>query len=304
MNTETVYLVDEIHVKGKRGVVFAAGGSADIILAKGIGTLLIELGAVSVDLVQPLNCQSLEEKGLLSNGAIYVLEEETGLAPYLVLRHFEIVPIDNHPENRRGKGLNISSSLLWDQGTRYVCSGRGEGISRIASRKNGERPYYDFAVGVDGGGDVLTHDDDEFDRVVLRGFSKGWEESNPLYLVVMGLGADGGSSPSEFENVGLRGWKHLGNTSISSSFVDLLQIELEQLGLWHFHPSEWTPEDSYWGYGLKVPQIISLAVRETFPFGQVKNEPNLVLFPRRGELKTMNRRLLEEARTFVRGSQA
>ncbi len=294
-------VLEQIGLLRRRGIVFAAGGSADIILAKTIASGLVREGCTRVDLAQPLNCEALSDKGLLSEaGEHHVLTAEAGLDPELVLRHHASIPCERHPKKLRGKGLSISSSLEWDHGSRYVCAAHGGGPFSLAGRRDDEEPYYEFAIGVDGGGDVLTHGDDEFDRVVLTGFRSGWPSTRPLLLVAMGLGADGGSEPQEFQDVSLAGWRPLGTTSVDGGFAQSLQHELERLGLWHPAPSDWTSEDPFWGYGFKVPQIIALAVRNEFPFAAPGGGPDLVLFPRRRELKVMNQRLLREARMFAR----
>jgi len=118
-------------------------------------------------------------------------------------------------------------------------------------------------------------------------------------LIAMGLGADGGSAPAEFDDVALEGWRSVGTTEVESAFADALHRELEQLGLWNESPASWSSDDPYWGYGFKVPQIIALAVRNEFPFDAPGGDPDLVLFPRRRELKPMNKRLLREARLFL-----
>lgn len=293
-------LLEQIGHRSRRGLVFAAGGSADIILAKTIAAGLVGEGCPRVDLAQPLNCRSLSQKDLLGDaGKRHALEPEPDLDPEAVLRHHASIPSDHHAEHRRGKGLSISSSLEWDHGSRYVCAAHGRGPSSLAGRRDGEVPYYDFAVGVDGGGDVLTHGDDEFDRVVLDGFRSGWSSARPLMLIAMGLGADGGSAPAEFDDVVLEGWRSVGDTEVEIAFADALHRELDRLGLWNESPTSWSSDDPYWGYGFKVPQIIALAVRSEFPFDAPGGEPDLVLFPRRRELKLMNKRLLREARLFL-----
>ena len=293
-------ILDQIKPSRGRGIVFAAGGSADIIIAKTVAAGLVDQGCCHVDLAQPLNCRVLSEKGLLSDaGEFYALEHEDDLDPESVLRHHASIPSDRHPDHRRGKGLSISSSLEWDHGSRYVCAAHGRGPSSLAGRRDRDEQYYDFAVGVDGGGDVLTRDDDEFDRVVVTGFRSGWSPAHPLLLITMGLGADGGSEPAEFSDVALAGWTPVANTSVDDAFGVTLHRELERLGLWHGDPSRWTSDDPCWGYGFKVPQIIALAVRNEFPFRAPGDQPDLVLFPRRGELKLMDKRLLCEARLFL-----
>ena len=228
------------------------------------------------------------------------LGPEAGLEPESVLRHSASVPCEAHPDNRRGKGISISSSLEWSGGARYVFAAHGEGGTLLAARAEGRAPFYDFAVGVDGGGDVLTHDDEEFDRVVTNAFCRGWQSGRPLVLVAMGLGADGGSSPDEFQDISLEGWTQLPVATVDEGFAQSLQDQLERLGLWNPDPYGWDKEDPYWGYGLKVPQIIALAVRGEFPFKSAEDNSNLVMFPRRKELKLMDCRLLREARLFLR----
>jgi hypothetical protein len=293
-------ILEQIEPHYGRGIVFAAGGSADIILAKTIAAGLVERGCSRVDLAQPLNCRLLSDKGLLADaGKYYALEPEDDLEADSVLRHRASIPSDRHADQSRGKGLSISSSLEWQHGAQYVFAAQGQGPARLAGRLDGGAPYYDFAVGVDGGGDVLTHGDNEFDRLVVAAFRSGWPSGRPLLLIAMGLGADGGSAPIEFSDVSLVGWQPVATTSVEVAFGHALELELEKLGLWHGSPESWTREDPYWGYGLKVPQVIALAVRGQFPFGGALDHPEIVLFPRREELKVMDKRLLCEARLFL-----
>lgn len=294
------HVLEQIKHRSRRGLVFAAGGSADIILAKTIAAGLVSEGCPQVDLAQPLNCKNLSQKNLLGDaGKRYALEPEGDLDPEAILRHHASIPADRRADHQRGKGLSISSSLEWAHGSRYVCAAHGIGPSSLAGRRDGEVPYYDFAVGVDGGGDVLTHGDEEFDCVVLAGFRSAWSQARPLILISLGLGADGGSAPADFENTELDGWRLVGTTVVQGTFADTLHRELDRLGLWNESPASWRSDDPYWGYGLKVPQIIALAVRGEFPFDAPGEQSNLVRFPRRGELKTMDRGLLREARVFL-----
>ena len=292
-------LLEQIGAHRGRGLVFAAGGSADIILAKTIAACLVGRGCLRVDLAQPLDCRNMSEMGLLASaGKLYALEAEDSLEPESVLRHHTSVPASLHPSSSRGKGLNISSSIEWEHGNRYVCAAHGDGLSSLARRCEGDAPYYEFAIGVDGGGDVLTHGDDEFDRIVLAGFRSSWLPSRPLLLVSMGLGADGGSAPAEFDDVALPGWKPVASMEVDRAFADSLQMELKRLSLWHHSPASWTSDDPEWSYGFKVGQIIAHAVRGECPFRVPGADADAVMFPRRRELKLMKRSLLREARIF------
>ncbi len=293
-------VAEQISGTRNTGLVFAAGGSADIILARTLAEGLVRSGGVRIDLVQPLNCKSLAEKGLLDDeGQFYKLAPVPGLDPEEVLQHTGTLPSIRHPDHRRGKGLSISSSLTWPHGSRFVCAAHGDGLGHLAGRLEDDGLKYEFAVGVDGGGDVLTHGEDEFDRIVVAALRSGWCGERPLGLVAMGLGADGGSAPDAFENVVLPGWKAAATSVVGPDFCSALQSELESLGLWHSSPETWHKDDPYWGYGFKVPQIIAMAVRREFPFQVAGGHPNLVLFPRRGELKIMDQRLLREARLYI-----
>lgn len=282
-----------------RGLVFAAGGSADIILAKVIAAELARNGCTRVDLAQPLNCRKLTEKvSLAEPGKGYALEVEDGLDPEAVLRHHACVPVAQHTAAQRGKGLNISSSLEWTSGSRYVCAAFGDGLASLARRRSGDRCHYDFAIAVDGGGDVLTHGEDEFDRVVIAGFKSGCPSTCPLLLVSLGLGADGGSAPEDFERCTLQGWRSVAETEVDQALANSMHRELDRLGLWHPSPAKWSHDDPDWSYGFKVLQIVVLAVRNEFPFPMAGDPADLTRFPRRGALKLMNKRLLREARIF------
>ncbi|MCB9545270.1 MAG: hypothetical protein H6706_05175 [Myxococcales bacterium] len=296
----TRHVLEQIGHDNRRGLVFAAGGSADLILAKAIAERLISDGCSHVDLAQPLNCRGLSQKDLLGEaGRRHALGPEPDLDPEAVLRHHASVPAELHPDHRRGKGLSISASLEWEHGFRYVCAAHGRGLAALAGRRAGRTPYYDFAIGIDGGGDVLTHGEDEFDRVVVDGFRAGWSSRRPLLLIAMGLGADGGSAPAQFDEVALAGWRSVGTAEVETAFAEAVQRDLERLRLWNESPASWSRDDPCWGYGFKVPQIIALAVRREFPFDAPGGDPDRVLFPRRRELKLMSQRLLREARLFL-----
>lgn len=86
-------LLDLLDIKGHRALVFSAGGSADIILAKNIAERLVKRGWSHVDLAQPLNCSVLSEKGLFSEaGEFYRLEPKEDLVMFP--RHRELKLMD------------------------------------------------------------------------------------------------------------------------------------------------------------------------------------------------------------------
>lgn len=294
------HIIDLIGTGYTRGLVFSAGGSGDLILAKVIATRLIRSGFSRVDLAQPLHCRALSELELHSEeGVFYALEPEAGLDPDCVLRHNDTLPLSRIPERDRGTGLSISALLEWNHGARYVCATYGGGPHALASRLDRDAPYYEFGVGVDGGGDSLTHGDDEADRAVLAGYNSGWPSSSPLLFIAMGLGGDGGSHPADFEHASLPGWVFCGSQVLDHDFASSVREELSQLSLWNNMPSAWTNDHPIWGYGFKVGQILSMAIENDFPFDVHNSPSDLVRFPRRRELKLMKKHLLREARFFL-----
>lgn len=283
-----------------RALVVAAGGSADILLAKGLAELLVEAGCRQVDLAQPLKCQVLAQyKRITGSLDDWGLDSVPGLEPNAVLRHARPRRATKSDAGERGKGLSISTSVSWGYGDRFIVAALGAGPHILAARCDADAPYYDLALAIDGGGDVLTHDEAEFDRIVVDGLQSGWHGNGPLMLAVMGLGADGGSSPEQFESAGLAGWSLIMQSQIDLDFADLLERELMAQGLWLVDPAGWTARDQDWGYGLKVPQIMAMARRGQFPFGDAPGSEGHVLFPRRRSLHRMDKELLVEARLYL-----
>ncbi len=121
-------ILEPIEPRRRRGIVCAAGGSADIILAQTIAAGLIRQGCSRVDLAQPLNCGGLSGKGLLSDaGTFQAPESEDDLDAGSVLRHHASIPAGR----RRGRGLSLSSSLAWTT-ARGTCALRmAEGLPRL-----------------------------------------------------------------------------------------------------------------------------------------------------------------------------
>jgi hypothetical protein len=293
-------ILEKFPLRGGHGIVFATGGAADIVLARCLASRAMALGAVKVDIVEPLGKASLADKGLIGAGLVeHALEALKETDPDLVLHHVGSRPNPDAPMRPRGKGLRISTALSWEHGERLLCAGTGDGPRVVADRPwMPDRPY-DFALGVDGGGDVLTHDEREFDRVVLAAFSSAWQgDPDALGLVVMGLGADGGSAPEDFEGACPPGWRLLGTAEIDEDLANGMERGLTEANLWLDEPLSWSADDPSWDYGFKVPQIIAMAVRRQAPFPC--SSPGLVAYPRRKKLTVMSQELLRQARVFVR----
>lgn len=56
-------LLSRFPLRNSHGVVFAAGGASDIVLARCLAQRVMALGALRVDLAQPLGGSSLSRKG-------------------------------------------------------------------------------------------------------------------------------------------------------------------------------------------------------------------------------------------------
>ncbi len=282
------------------GVVFAAGGASDIVLARCLAARCVALGASRVDIVQPLGTDSLERKGISGiRLGEFALQPFPGVAADLVLRHHASLPNSEVSMRDRGKGIRISTALHWDHGDRLVCAGKGLGLQVVAARPWRPDHPYDFALGVDGGGDVLTHDETEFDRVVVGAFASAWSGApGALGLIAMGLGADGGSTPEEFVGACPPGWTEVGIAELDGEFADGMEQGLREARCWLDDPTTWSVHDPAWDYGLNVPQIVAMAIRGHHPFPCPG--PGLATFPRRKKLTVMSPELLRQARMFVR----
>lgn len=288
----------ELGVADAEGVVVAAGGASDIVLARCLAERAIGYGARRVDIAQPLGCRTFSSKGIMGEALnAHGLEEIPGVDPDSVLRHNRTVPNGDAPMKLRGKGIRVSAALDWESGERLVVAGIGDGMRVLAGRPWAPDRPYDFALAVDGGGDVLTHDHTEFDRVVVDALAATWSEPRRLGLVAMGLGADGGSSPTEFVDACPPGWRHHATATMDSQLADAMQAGLERANCWNPRPATWDVTDPEWDYGLKVPQIIAMASRGEFPFPCDRG--GLVCFPRRKKLSLMEPNLLRQARFFT-----
>ena len=288
-------------VRGNQGVVFAAGGASDVILARCIAGRAIALGASQVDIVEAMGRRTLSEiVAPEDRRQAFALEPLPHTDPEQVLRHFASITNPDGPIKIRGKGIRISAALTWNHGERLISAAVGEGMPTVVARPWAPGQPYAFAIGVDGGGDVLTHDEREFDRKVLAAFAGAWTDTESLALIVVGLGADGGSTPAEFVDAAPPGWLHHGTVDMDEALADAMQDGLEAANCWMHEPLTWRVDVLEWDYGLKVPQIIAMAIRRQFIFPS--NDSEFVCFPRRKKLTPMSAQLLRQARIYFRAA--
>ena len=270
----------------KRGLVFAAGGGADIILARFVAERVLCAGCAAVDLAQPLNRCSIGSK----------LVEDFQLTPRAegedsqVLCHAKVIANTHEPRTLRGKGICISAAIPWDHGLRLVFAAQGEGCSMLAHRAQVSGSHYDFAIAVDGGGDILTAGQEEFDRVVLQRFRAAWSPFRPLMLFVIGLGADGASRPVDFGSVSLDGMLLRGEATVDEESAKNIEGILRIANRWHQDPLSWNGQPEEWAHGLHVPQIVVLATRKELPMASSGSSNVLVpRRPKRLDIPTENR---------------
>jgi hypothetical protein len=264
------------------GLVFSAGGGADIVFARLVAEKMIEAGASKVDVAQARNRYSfspevVERYGLVPLG-------KTGKNQVM---KFSDVVANHHPDGLRGKGMAMAAAVEWGHGERLVFAAKegSSGPEVLAERSWKLTEPYDFAIAIDGGGDILTGGKQEFDRVVLDAFKANWNPVKPLGLLVVGLGADMGSSEGSFSTSSpLDGWQLSGESVIGPDASDRLVHLLGMVNRLHPDPLNWGIQDDYWSYGLHVPQIVSLAAQSALPTSMLG--PPYVLVPRPSKQKS------------------
>lgn len=113
------------------------------------------------------------------------------------------------------------------------------------------------------------------------------------------MGADG--TPIEsFKDAVLEGWSQVSEGRLQDGFADDLESCLRETSCLLDEPLDWDKPGSLWSYGLNVPQIVSLAIRDIFPF--MRPFDGVVTFPRRNRLIEMRADLLRSARLYRRDS--
>lgn len=287
-------------VGGRCGLVVAASGASDGVLAHALAAEALRLGARRMDLVEPIGTDTLRVPELEATP-----REAWGLVPVApfgedqVLRLARRIANPDGPIQVRSKGLRVAAALEWTAGERLVAAGTGAGLRGLATRCDADgAPLYDFALVVDGGGDILIHGDTEYDRRVLAHFVAAWPRSRPLGLFVLGLGIDGGPSPEALVGAAVPGFRLLASAEMGPRWAEAFERALSEANCWHPAPDTWTLADPAWAHGLKVPQILAMAIRREFPFPSA--DEGRVTFPRRKHLIPMSPALLREAQLHGR----
>jgi hypothetical protein len=184
--------------------------------------------------------------------------------------------------------------LAWQNGRRFYAAGRSPSWLEFIRSGGGQGCPYEAVVCVDGGGDVLGVDQ-ESDIKVLKHIEQSMPAESQLFLYVVGMGADG--TPIEsFKDARLEGWSQASEGSLQDSFADDLEICLRETNCWLDEPLKWDEPGSLWSYGLNVPQIVSMAIRNIFPF--MRPLDGVVTFPRRNRLVEMRVDWLRSARLY------
>ncbi len=256
--------LSQLEPEGKRALVFAAGGGADAVLVRLVAERLMGAGASIVDVAQAYNRFSFDPE-VVERFAL-VAPGDLGCAQ--VMRFGAVVANDHQTDGLRGKGMAIAAAIEWKHGERLIFAAKlgAGGCAALALRSWKPAEPYDFAVAVDGGGDVLTGGANEFDRVVLDSFKANWDSSKPLGLLVIGLGADVGSPEGAFAtNTTIDGWQFSGETAIDADASEGIEEILRSINRLHPDPQNWRDSDEHWTRGLHVPQIVALAVRSRLP---------------------------------------
>ncbi|MBI5491109.1 MAG: hypothetical protein HY905_27505 [Deltaproteobacteria bacterium] len=287
----------KLGVAGRRGAAVSVGGAADVVIARALAAVAMRSGAARMDVIQTVCYENLAGQDIQGPALDDLgLEATEGCDPGHLLRHCRVVPNPLQEPRSRGKGKRISAALDWPHGERLLGAALSRGFANLFGAEG--RCNYDFVIGVDGGGDVLGLDE-QTDMRVLAVLRRACAHDVRLAMVVAGLGADGATLPEQIRQATLSGWDKHGEERMDLAFAALLEEGLRQASCWLDNPLAWGPENPAWNYDLKVPQIISMAIRGQFPFACP--EKGLVCFPRRGALRVMCPQLLATARFYLPG---
>lgn len=283
------------------GLIVSIGGASDIVIARAMALTAAECGAAEVDIAQTFAVDDLSGKKIEGEAIReFALVPVEGVPANLALRHAAQVENTKKEPKDRGKGKRISSALSLPVGQRFVVAGTAGIWSLLCRRPWTDTGPYDFIVGVDGGGDVLGIDKD-CDVKVLAALSAGIPPTCAYRLAVVGPGADG-TDILDIATAHMPGWAREAEIVLGEDFAVKLEEGLRQASCWLEDVRTWGPDNPEWNYDLKVPQIISLAIRDAAPFGFTAE--GHILFPRRGKLRGMRADWLRSTWLFSRNSEA
>ena len=287
-----------IEVAARPVVIVSIGGGADVVIAKAIAMTMIRDGATSVDIVQTKARTTLDREETLQDLGELRLSRVGTFGKLEFLEYLTPIPNILRDAKARTRGKRLAAALTWQNGRRFYAAGRSPSWREFIRSGGGQGRPYEAVVCVDGGGDVLGVDEDS-DIKVLKHIEQSTPLESQLFLYVVGMGADG--TPIElFKDARLEGWSQLSEGNLQDSFADDLESCLRETSCWLDDPLKWDAPDSLWSYGLNVPQIVSLAIRNIFPFKRPLD--GIVTFPRRNRLVEMRADWLRSARLYRRNS--
>jgi hypothetical protein len=283
-----------IEVGERRILIVSIGGGADVVIAKAIALTMTRAGAASVDIVQTKARRMLDREETLQDLAELRLSKVGTFGECEFLEYLTTVPNIVRDARARTRGKRLAAALAWQNGRRFYAAGRSPSWLEFIRSGGGQGCPYEAVVCVDGGGDVLGVDQ-ESDIKVLKHIEQSMPAESQLFLYVVGMGADG--TPIEsFKDARLEGWSQASEGSLQDSFADDLEICLRETNCWLDEPLKWDEPGSLWSYGLNVPQIVSMAIRNIFPF--MRPLDGVVTFPRRNRLVEMRVDWLRSARLY------
>ncbi len=287
-----------IEVAARPVVIVSIGGGADVVIAKAIAMTMIRDGATSVDIVQTKARTTLDREETLQDLGQLRLSRVGTFGELEFLEYLTPIPNILRDARARTRGKRLAAALTWQNGRRFYAAGRSPSWREFIRSGGGQGRPYEAVVCVDGGGDVLGVDEDS-DIKVLKHIEQSTPLESQLFLYVVGMGADG--TPIElFKDARLEGWSQVSEGNLKDSFADDLESCLRETSCWLDEPLKWDAPDSLWSYGLNVPQIVSLAIRNIFPFKRPLD--GVVTFPRRNRLVEMRADWLRSARLYRKNS--
>ncbi len=287
-----------IDVTAKRVAIVSIGGGADVVIAKAIALSMMREGAISVDIVQTKARSMLDREETLQDLVELQLAKVGTFGECEFLEYLTTVHNAVRDAKARTRGKRLAAALTWQNGRRFYAAGRSPAWREFIRSGGGQGYPYETVVCVDGGGDVLGVDEDS-DIKVLKHIEQCLPSESQLFLYVVGMGADG--TPIEmFKDAVLEGWSQVSEGRLQDGFADDLESCLRETSCWLDEPLDWDKPGSLWSYGLNVPQIVSLAIRDMFPF--MRPLDGIVTFPRRNRLIEMRADWLRSARLYRRNS--
>lgn len=295
VNKDTISLIE---AAGRHIAIISIGGGADVVIAKAIALRMIRSGAMSVDIVQTKARLGLDREETNQDLGKLRLTRVDPFGEYEFLKYQTAVTNDVIDAKERTRGKRLAAAIDWRNGRKFYAAGLSPSWGEFIRTGGANGLPYDVVICVDGGGDVLGIDAD-CDIKVLKHIEQSMPNESGLFLYVVGIGADG--TPIEsFNDAKLEGWSLVSEGKLQGEFADDLECCLRETSCWLDDPLKWDTPGSLWSYGLNVPQIVALAIRNMFPYSQPLD--GVVSYPRRNRLIRMRVDWLQSARLYRKTS--